>query len=1262
MDFYDIVVSEQTSNNRKADYVIFPDFIYHNTQDIVCKGGELYAFWCNGKWNTSMNDLIAKIDGDILRKKDEILNEHPKARINVKLLNNHSSGMMDTFTNYTRLSNQSNKVFNSRVIFSDEEPTREDYATTKLAYTPKKGRTEAFDEMFSLLYDPHELEKILWFVGALLTNSMAKIEKFMFLYGGKGSGKGTTIKLIEMLFEGYHSAISLHTLTGGSEFATSQIKEVPLLIDSDSDISKIKNDTFLLKLTAHEPVTINIKYRQTYDVIFKGLLVAASNQRFKVRNVDSGITRRAVVVEPTKQTHPPDNYHRLMERIKFELPHIAHKAIEVFKLRGPFYYEDYVNVDMAEATDHIFSFVREHYKQLGDSVTLKKASELYRLYLEEIGFETRGFKRTIKEELKRYYFDFFEQKKIGDEVMYNLYSGFKYDLVFPEKRGMGREIKKYSDVQIESLLDELQLREQPSIFDTVAADYPAQLTTTRGTPMYQWDNVTETLKDINTKLLHYVRIPLNHIIIDLDMVENGEKNLEKNLKKALEFPPTYTELSKSGKGVHLHYIYDGDPTVLESLYEEDVEVKVFTGKQALRRRLTKCNTLPIAHISSGLPIKRKEGINMYQEVQIISWDERKMRTAIENNIKKKYHKNTKPSIDFIAHIFKEAENQGKKYDLRDMRQEILLFAMSSTNQANNCIKIVNDIKYSTIDDNDQTEFQQQLRLGLKKEDLYFYDIEVFPNLLVVVFKKYGHENKPTIWINPSSEQVESLIKLPLVGFNNRRYDNHILYTRLLDDTDVAKCYQQSKRIITKQSGAFYGAAYELSYADIYEYASTKQSLKKWEVDLGILHDELDLPWDQPVPEELWDRVAEYCVNDVIATEAVFNATTYDYDARLILSELSGLEFNAKTQDHAATFIFGNLKRPQDELVYTDLATIFPGYKYEYGKSSYKGIDPSEGGYVYSEPGIYSNVLVMDVESMHPNSAINLNYFGRFTPRFKELVDTRLAIKHKDYAFARKAFDGRLEPYLKDESQAGLLSYSLKIIINIVYGMSSAKYENKFRSKENVDNIVAKRGALFMLELQLALQEKGIQVIHIKTDSIKIPNASKETIKFIEDFGEKYGYKFEVEATYDKFALVNKSVYIANYKDKDGNVIWDPVGAEFAEPYVLKTLFTKEEIVDEDFAQVKQVFQGAHIEIGGKFIGRLAKIYCSLTGEDVMSVKEDKEGHVNKTKGRKWRLFSDYKGKDDVDIDFYNNMADSAYKSLASVGDPADITDYEFVPF
>lgn len=38
---------------------------------------------------------------------------------------------------------------------------------------------------------------------------------------------------------------------------------------------------------------------------------------------------------------------------------------------------------------------------------------------------------------------------------------------------------------------------------------------------------------------------------------------------------------------------------------------------------------------------------------------------------------------------------------------------------------------------------------------------------------------------------------------------------------------------------------------------------------------LERTWDKPVPEDMWETVAKYCSNDIIATEAVFNARKED---------------------------------------------------------------------------------------------------------------------------------------------------------------------------------------------------------------------------------------------------------------------------------------------------------------------------------------------------------------------------------------------------
>ena len=45
----------------------------------------------------------------------------------------------------------------------------------------------------------------------------------------------------------------------------------------------------------------------------------------------------------------------------------------------------------------------------------------------------------------------------------------------------------------------------------------------------------------------------------------------------------------------------------------------------------------------------------------------------------------------------------------------------------------------------------------------------------------------------------------------------------------------------------------------------------------------------------------------------------------------------------------------------------------------------------------------------------------------------------------------------------------------------------------------------MINLKHEVQERGFTVAHIKTDSIKIPDATPEIIQFVMDYGKRYGY-------------------------------------------------------------------------------------------------------------------------------------------------------------
>lgn len=633
-------------------------------------------------------------------------------------------------------------------------------------------------------------------------------------------------------------------------------------------------------------------------------------------------------------------------------------------------------------------------------------------------------------------------------------------------------------------------------------------------------------------------------------------------------------------------------------------------------------------------------------------DEKSLRDLILRNLRKEIHPGTKPSIDFIEKILNDAYSQGMEYDLSDMRQAVMTFALRSTHHSSYCLSRVAQMHFHSEMGIDKTE-------GVEKGDIVFFDCEVFPNLLLVNWKVQGNDHIHRM-INPAPAEIEALVEHRLIGFNNRRYDNHILYGRMMGYSNE-QLFHLSQKIIGNVLDAGFRNAYDLSYSDIYDFSSKKQSLKKWEIELGIHHKELGLPWDMPVPEERWPEVSAYCDNDVRATEAVFNARHEDWTARRVLADVAGMTPNATNRILATKIIFGDNRHPQKDLVYTDLSKEFPGYKYEFGVSSYRGEVTGEGGYVYAEPGIHRNVALLDIASMHPTSIEVLNMFGPYTKRFSEIKAARIAIKHGDIQQAKSMLGGALGPYLTDASQAKDLAYALKIVINSVYGLTAASFDNAFRDPRNVDNICAKRGALFMIDLKHFVQEQGFTVAHIKTDSIKIPDATPEIISAVTEFGKKYGYAFEHEATYDRMCLLNDAVYIAH--DEKG---WHATGAQFLHPYVFKSLFSHEEVTLDDFCETKAVTTSLVLgdqetaPEGVRFVGRVGRfVPVREGGFDILREKEGKYSFASGSKGYKWLEAEDLKGDISlVDDRYANSLANKARDAISAFGDADEFLSQE----
>ena len=713
-----------TRSTKRGVIEIYPKFIIKKSSDLMIRGGDFYAIWIEerGLWSTDEQDALQLIDRELDRYAEE---NRRRFDSDIKVLHmwDAESGMIDSWHKYCQKQmRDSFHMLDEKLIFFNTETNKKDYASKKLNYPLEAGDLSAYEKLMSTLYSEEERRKIEWAIGSIVSGESKRLQKFMVLYGAAGTGKSTVLNIIQQLFEGYYSVFDAKALGSSSNsFALEAFKSNPLVaIQHDGDLSRIEDNTRLNSLVSHELMTVNEKFKSTYANRFKCFLFMGTNKPVKITDAKSGLIRRLIDVSPTGNKLNPNDYKDIVKRVGFELGAIAYHCQEVY-LSTPGMYDDYIPIAMLGASNDFYNFIVDSYHvfKKEDGTTMKTAWEMYKTYCDEAKVSFPFSQRIFKEELKNYFRDYKERFNLEDgSRVRSYYSGFRTEKFETEKNPAG-EI-------VETKPTSIEFKEQESVFDKECKTCPAQYGTDAGTPGKKWANVKTTLDSLDTSQLHYVKVPENHIVIDFDIPdEEGNKSFERNVEEASKWPPTYAELSKSGCGVHLHYIYTGDPARLSRIYDDHVEVKVFTGNSSLRRKLSKCNNLPIATISSGLPLKGENKMVNFEAVQ----SEKGLRTLIKRNLNKEIHPGTKPSIDFIYKILEDAYSSDLKYDVTDMRNAVLAFAANSSHQADYCIKLVNKMQFKSADTS----------TAVKNESakLIFYDVEVFPNLFLENWKIEG---------------------------------------------------------------------------------------------------------------------------------------------------------------------------------------------------------------------------------------------------------------------------------------------------------------------------------------------------------------------------------------------------------------------------------------------------------------------------------------------------------------------------------------------
>jgi len=149
VDFF-IIATKSTKN---GGIEIFPKFIINNhSKDLMIRGGDFYAIWLEeeGLWSTEESEVIRLIDRELDLYFEKRRAEFPSAR--VLHMWDADSGMIDKWHKYCQKQCRDNfHMLDEKIIFSNSETRKEDYASKRLSYPLEKGDYSAWEDLVGVL-------------------------------------------------------------------------------------------------------------------------------------------------------------------------------------------------------------------------------------------------------------------------------------------------------------------------------------------------------------------------------------------------------------------------------------------------------------------------------------------------------------------------------------------------------------------------------------------------------------------------------------------------------------------------------------------------------------------------------------------------------------------------------------------------------------------------------------------------------------------------------------------------------------------------------------------------------------------------------------------------------------------------------------------------------------------------------------------------------------------------------------------------------
>lgn len=406
--------------------------------------------------------------------------------------------------------------------------------------------------------------------------------------------------------------------------------------------------------------------------------------------------------------------------------------------------------------------------------------------------------------------------------------------------------------------------------------------------------------------------------------------------------------------------------------------------------------------------------------------------------------------------------------------------------------------------------------GNTKNELCYFDFEIFPNYWLVVFHK---ESIGTVYVDSDDEnyrtKIIDIIKgTILVGYNIKHFDLKILNAILSGGYSTEAIKELSDDIITNKSSNLMGYNdyfYWTKFKFIDLFDDMMGSLKEFESNNGITVKESDVDFEKTnLTKEDKEDVLKYCINDVLSTIELFESRLENYiKPKIVLGDMFGLTLEQSIKATNAKLValvmnpvdITNLPTPLfkipenvdeylKEYVPEDILTYYTSTHMEQIDKFEKVIFDNK--IIFGLGGLHSTLsddaLIVesnddmtlyniDVTSYYPNLIIHYNYMSRKVVqdknKYADIYKQRLDAKRE----MKKHSKGSDEYNRLDAIQG-----SLKLVLNTFYGAMKNKY-NKLFDFYQASNVCI-LGQLLLTALANELYNKiGAIIVQTNTDGI-----------------------------------------------------------------------------------------------------------------------------------------------------------------------------------